>query len=114
MVDAFIDTLELFPRGLVYVGIGVGVLVIGKIIQDLLTPYKINRQLRTKDNVALGLSITGYYLGIVIVFLGAVYHHTSRASALRDSARGWKPVRHPHPLRRPAAPRRPGAGLFDR
>ena len=73
MVDAFIDTLELFPRGLVYVGIGVVVLIIGKLIQDVLTPYKINDQLRTKDNVALGLSITGYYLGIVIVFVGAVY-----------------------------------------
>ncbi len=77
MVDAFIDTLELFPRGLVYVGIGVVVLVIGKLVQDLLTPYKINRQLRTKDNVALGLSITGYYLGIVIVFVGAVYQDFS-------------------------------------
>ena len=77
MVDAFIDTLELFPRGLVYVGIGVVVLVIGKLVQDLVTPYKINNQLRTKDNVALGLSITGYYLGIVIVFLGAVYQDFS-------------------------------------
>ena len=77
MVDAFIDTLELFPRGLVYVGMGVVVLLIGKLVQDLLTPYKINDQLRTKDNVALGLSITGYYLGTVIVFLGAVYQEFS-------------------------------------
>ena len=59
MVDAFIDTLEIFPRGLVYVGIGIVVLGIGKVVQDLLTPYKINNQLRTKDNVALALSITG-------------------------------------------------------
>ncbi len=73
MGDAFVNTLELFPRGLVYVGIGVVVLVIGKLLQDFVTPYKINDQLRTKDNVALGLSITGYYLGIVIVFVGAVY-----------------------------------------
>ena len=73
MADAFIDTLELFPRGLVYVGLGLVILGIGKLVQDLLTPYKINDQLRTKDNVALALSITGYYLGIVIVFLGAVY-----------------------------------------
>jgi uncharacterized membrane protein YjfL (UPF0719 family) len=73
MADAFIDTLELFLRGLVYVGIGLVVLGIGKLVQDLLTPYKINNQLRTKDNIALGLSITGYYLGIVIVFVGAVY-----------------------------------------
>ena len=73
MVDAFIDTLELFPRGLVYVGIGLVILGIGKLVQDFLTPYRINDQLRTKDNVALALSITGYYLGIVIVFVGAVY-----------------------------------------
>ena len=77
MVDAFIDTLELFPRGLVYVAIGIAVLVIGKLLQDIVTPYKINDQLRTKDNVALALSITGYYLGIVIVFLGAVYQDFS-------------------------------------
>ena len=69
MVDAFTDTLELFPRGLVYVGIGLVVLGIGKLVQDFLTPYRINDQLRTKDNVALALSITGYYLGIVIVFV---------------------------------------------
>ena len=73
MVDAFTSTVELFPRGLVYVGIGLVILGIGKLVQDFLTPYKINDQLRTKDNVALALSITGYYLGIVIVFLGAVY-----------------------------------------
>ena len=77
MADAFIDTLELFPRGLVYVGIGIVVLVVGKLLQDIVTPYKINDQLRTKDNVALALSIAGYYLGIVIVFLGAVYQDFS-------------------------------------
>ena len=73
MIDSFVDTLELFPRGLVFVGLGIVVLVIAKYVQDFLTPYKINDQLRTKDNVALALSITGYYLGIVIVFVGAVY-----------------------------------------
>ena len=77
MADAFIDTLELFPRGLVYVGVGIVVLVVGKLLQDIVTPYKINDQLRTKDNVALALSIAGYYLGIVIVFLGAVYQDFS-------------------------------------
>ena len=73
MIDAFIDTLEFFPRGLAYVGLGVVVLLLAKLVQDFLTPYKINRQLSEKDNVALGLSITGYYLGVIVVFLGALY-----------------------------------------
>ena len=73
MGDAFVDALELFPRGLVYVGMGLVILVLAKLAQDLVTPYKIGEQLSHKDNVALALSITGYYLGIVIVFLGAMY-----------------------------------------
>ena len=73
MEDAFIDTLELFPRGLVYVGMSLALLVMAKLVQDLLTPYKIGQQLTTKDNVALALSISGYYLGVIIVFLGAVF-----------------------------------------
>ena len=81
MGDAFIDVLETFPRGLVYVGMGVIILVLAKFIQDTVTPYKINVQLRTRDNVALALSITGYYLGIVIVFLGALYQPFGSATA---------------------------------
>ena len=73
MEDAFIDTLELFPRGLVYVGMSLALLVMAKLVQDLLTPYKIGQQLTSKDNVALALSISGYYLGVIIVFLGAVF-----------------------------------------
>jgi uncharacterized membrane protein YjfL (UPF0719 family) len=71
--DAFIDTLELFPRGLVYVGLGIAVLALAKLVQDFLTPYRINEQLSHRDNTALALSITGYYFGIIATFVGAVY-----------------------------------------
>lgn len=73
MVDALVNTLEFFPRGLVYVGLGVVVLVLAKFAQDFLTPYRINEQLSHKDNTALGLSITGYFLGVIIVFVGVLY-----------------------------------------
>ena len=73
MIEILLDVLEQFPRGLVYVAMGVVVLVIARFAQDLTTPYKINDQLNHKDNVALALSISGYYLGVIIVFLGALY-----------------------------------------
>jgi len=73
MGDAFIDALELFPRGLVYVGMSLVLLVLAKAVQDLVTPYKISEQLTQRDNIALSLSISGYYLGVIIVFLGAVF-----------------------------------------
>ena len=73
MIDAFSDTLEFFPRGLVYVALGIVVLLIAKLVQGFLTPYRINDQLSQKGNVALGVSITGYYLGVIIVFVGSLY-----------------------------------------
>jgi uncharacterized membrane protein YjfL (UPF0719 family) len=73
MIDAFIDTLEFFPRGLVYVGLGIVVLLLAKLAQDIVTPYRIGEQLSRKDNVALGLSIAGYYFGVIAAFLGALY-----------------------------------------
>ena len=73
MVDTFIETLEYFPRGLVYVALGIVVLYIAKWILDLVTPYHVGDQLGEKDNTALGLSITGYFLGVIIVFVAVLY-----------------------------------------
>lgn len=73
MIDAFIDTLEFFPTGLVYVGLGILVLVLAKLAQDVITSYRINEELTEKDNVAFAISMTGYYFGVIAVFLGALY-----------------------------------------
>ena len=73
MIEAFVDVFEQIPRGLVYVVMGVVVLALARIAQDLITPYKIQEQLDQKDNIALAVSISGYYLGVIIVFLGGLY-----------------------------------------
>ena len=73
MIDTFIETLEYFPRGLVYVALGIVVLYIAKWILDLVTPYHVGDQLGEKGNTALGLSITGYFLGVIIVFVAVLY-----------------------------------------
>ena len=73
MIEAFVDIFEQIPRGLVYVAIGVIVLAIARVAQDLITPYRIQEHLNQKDNVALALSISGYYLGVIIVLLGGLY-----------------------------------------
>ncbi len=73
MIEAFVDVFEQIPRGLVFVALGVLVIVIAKFAQDIITPYHIRDQLSRHDNVALALSISGYYIGVVIVTLGAMY-----------------------------------------
>jgi len=53
MIDAFIDTLEIIPRGLVFVGLGLVVLVIAKLARDIITPYKIDEEIIGKNNLAV-------------------------------------------------------------
>ena len=66
------ETIQSLGIGLAYVVLGVVVLIIAKIVKDFLTPYKIDEELTTKDNPALGLAMSGYFAGVLIVFLGAV------------------------------------------
>lgn len=73
MLDALIDTLQLFPRGLVYVGLAIIIIGIARLVQGIVTPYSIREQLNKKDNVALALAVSGYYLGTIIIVLGAIY-----------------------------------------
>lgn len=54
-----------------YVAVLVVLLFIGKLINDLLTPFDDDKVLTEDDNTSFGISRGGYYAGIVIVFLGA-------------------------------------------
>ena len=73
MIDAFIDTLETFPRGLVFVGLGLIILVIAKVARDFITPYRIDDEVTEKRNLAVAVRLSGYFIGVILVFLGALY-----------------------------------------
>ena len=73
MYDAFIDTLETIPRGLVYVGLGLAILTLAKIARDIVTPYRIDEQVIKSKNLAVSLRLSGYLVGVILVFLGALY-----------------------------------------
>lgn len=47
-------------------------LLVSKIALDFLTPFKVDDQFSTKDNPAFGVSLVGYYLGVLIVVMGAI------------------------------------------
>ena len=86
-LDALVDTLEFFPKGLIYVAVGLAALLVAKVVQDLVTRYSINQQVTGENNAALGLSLAGYYLGVVFVFVGALYQPLT---VVRDD--DWAPT----------------------
>jgi uncharacterized membrane protein YjfL (UPF0719 family) len=73
MIDAFSDTLKVFPRGLVFVGLGMVILVMAKLARDVVTSYRIDEEVTGKNNLAVALRLSGYLIGVVLVFLGALY-----------------------------------------
>ncbi|NOY57864.1 MAG: DUF350 domain-containing protein [Calditrichaeota bacterium] len=48
------------------------ILVLAKLLYDLFTPFKLNRQLTEVDNKAVAVSFSGYMFGIGIVMLGVI------------------------------------------
>ena len=77
MIDAFLDTLESFPRGLVFVALGLIILVLAKYARDIVTPYRIDEEVTQKNNLAVALRLSGYFIGVILVFLGALYQPLS-------------------------------------
>lgn len=55
----------------------ISVLLIGKQSKDLFTKYKIDIELVKNDNLAVAVSMCGYYLAIAIIFIGPLLGPTS-------------------------------------
>lgn len=72
-MDILIDILTYLPRGLVYVALGLVVLTLAKLARDAVTRHRIEEEIVTKGNVAVALRVSGYLVGIILVFLGALY-----------------------------------------
>ena len=73
MNEQIMEILSDLPVGIGFTALGFLVLIVAKIGKDFLTPYKLDEQLTEKDNPALGLSMAGYYLGVIIIFLGTLH-----------------------------------------
>ncbi len=72
-MDVLIDVLTYLPRGLVYVALGLVVLTLAKLARDAVTRHGIEDEIVAKGNVAVALRLSGYLVGVILVFLGAVY-----------------------------------------
>ena len=80
-MDILIDVLTYLPRGLVYVALGLVVLTLAKLARDVVTRYGLEEEIVAKGNVAVALRLSGYLLGVILVFLGAVYQPLGNADA---------------------------------
>ena len=65
--------LELAPLllSLTRLILGVLVLMVARLIKGRLSPYGMDQELTAEDNPAFGLTVAGYYLASVAVFIGA-------------------------------------------
>ena len=79
MLEALNDSLIFFPRGLVYVVLGVVIVLLAKLVRSAITSHKEDEEVVQKQNLAEALRLAGYLFGVVLVFVGAVYQPTHLA-----------------------------------
>ena len=79
MLEALNDSLIFFPRGLVYVVLGVVIVLLAKLVRGAITSHKEDEEVVQKQNLAEALRLAGYLFGVVLVFVGAVYQPTHLA-----------------------------------
>ncbi len=73
MIESFIDTLQAFPRGLVFVAEGLIVLALAKLTRDLVTRHSIDEEVTERANLAVALRLSGYFIAVILIFLGVLY-----------------------------------------
>ena len=78
MIDAFVDSLQSFPRGLVFVAEGLIILALAKFARDLvIRHYRIDEEIAAKANLAVALRLSGYLIAVILILLGALYQPLS-------------------------------------
>ena len=78
MIDAFIDALQSFPRGLVFVAEGLIILALAKFARDLVTRnYRVDEEITTKANLAVALRLSGYLIAVILILAGVLYQPLS-------------------------------------
>ena len=77
MIDAFFDSLQAFPRGLVFVAEGLIILALAKFARDAVTRHNINEEVVDKANLAVALRLSGYFLAVILILLGVLYQPLS-------------------------------------
>ena len=55
------------------VGLGIVIIVLAKLARDVVTSYRIDEEVTQRNNVAVALRLSGYLMGVIVVFLGALY-----------------------------------------
>lgn len=71
-MDALTDLLLRLRNPATFLVLFAVLFVLGKWLNDLVTSHAVDRELTERDNPALAISTAGYYLGIIIIFLGAL------------------------------------------
>lgn len=76
-------------QSIAYILLGFIVFFIGKLIKDVITPFNDDTELTTNDNPALGLSVLGYYVGVIIVYMGATLGPDLTPGAFKTDSEFW-------------------------
>ncbi|MEN8136068.1 MAG: DUF350 domain-containing protein [Thermodesulfobacteriota bacterium] len=72
-MDLKILVFDNFSKAFAFIVMYAVLFLLAKWLKDLFTPYKINKELTQTDNLAVALTMSGYYLATAVIFFGALF-----------------------------------------
>jgi len=70
LVEMVLKSVSNLPKDIAYVGMSLVLLAIARLVKNLLTPFDMKEQMTEKDNHAVGMSVAGYYVAVLVVMMG--------------------------------------------
>ncbi|MDA9817846.1 DUF350 domain-containing protein [Flavobacteriaceae bacterium] len=70
-------TIEYIAKSSSFIFLYIILLLLSKWFKDFFTPYKLNEELTKKDNLAVALTMCGYYFAITAIFIGVFFGPSS-------------------------------------
>lgn len=77
------------PQAIIFVAVALLMLVTAKYANDLVTPYKLDQELTTNDNKAIGVAFAAYLLGVTIILWGVLTSGSDISSNFSETKAFW-------------------------
>lgn len=73
MIEECMQFISALPAGLIFLALTLMILAAAGMIQEKFSSYSLSGELTVRDNPAVGVSLSGYYLGMLLIICGTVY-----------------------------------------
>lgn len=80
--QSLLDAVGNLPRDVAYLALSLVLLAVARFAKKLVTPFDLREEMTERDNHAVGMSMAGYYAGVLVIMMGPLLTPSQEAVPL--------------------------------